>query len=420
MKRVYRLTLALILSMFCVTLFAQQTGNTSCEICHSNSDWFDEEHIEFVDRAHGVHQEVGLTCHDCHGGNPDPELADDPGAMDPDYEPHPYIGAPARTEIPEFCGRCHSSLEYMRRFKPDARVDQVREYWTSDHGQALQEGDENVATCIDCHGAHEILNVDNADARVYPTHVADTCATCHSDPEYMEGYTDPHGNPLPVNQVSKWQRSVHAAAMFEKGDLTAPTCNDCHGNHGATPPGIESVAFVCGQCHGREAELFRDSPKLDAFENHNEYLAGGTTCDTCHEPFPSHIAEIRQFSECITCHRNHAVVRPTIAMLGALPPTPCSFCHEPDTEHAELEAVLENYQTEKQRLVAEADEMGLDEEATFNWLVEQAKQLEFHTTLGQEDERVMRPEFSRLFEKFRIGKTVYSYEDPVTGEPVTE
>ncbi|MEJ2085386.1 MAG: hypothetical protein P8Y44_06875, partial [Acidobacteriota bacterium] len=29
----------------------------------------------------------------------------------------------------------------------------------------------------------------------------------------------------------------------------------------------------------------------------------------------------------------------------------------------------------------------------------------------------LRPEFKRLFDKFRIGKTYYTYEDPVTGEP---
>lgn len=410
----------LVVSLSASVAMGQTPGASSCQMCHTSSEWFEQEQIDFVQTAHGVHQEVGLSCHSCHGGNPDVALADDmAAAMDPDYKPNPYIGAPERTGIPEFCGRCHSSLAFMRRFKPDARVDQVQEYWTSDHGQGLRAGDENVATCIDCHGSHEIMKVTNPDSGVYPTNVATTCGRCHSDPARMAGYLGPHGQPLSIDQVSRWKRSVHAQSLLAKGDLSAPTCNDCHGNHGATPPGVESVAFVCGQCHGRETELFRNSIKLAAFDNHNDNVADGTTCDSCHEEFPPQISEIRHFSECVTCHGNHAVVRPTIALLGSLPPTPCTLCHEPTTEVEELEKTTEHYEEEKQRLVAEADGMGLDDERRFDWLVEQAMQLEPHTTRGREGEaRVMRPEFARLFEKFRIGPTSYSYEDPVTGQDV--
>ncbi len=419
MKRFYGVIIAVALGAG-FTAMAQSAPVSSCQICHTSADWFEESQIEFVQQAHGAHQDVGLSCHDCHGGNPDPSVADDmAAAMDTGFTPNPYRGAPERAEIPEFCGRCHSSLQFMRRFNPDARVDQVQEYLTSDHGRALQTGDEKVATCLDCHGSHEILKVDNPDSRVYPTNVADTCGGCHSDAGRMAGYLGPHGQPLPVDQVAKWKRSVHANALYNRGDLTAPTCNDCHGDHGATPPGVESVAFVCGQCHGRESELFRSSPKLAAFANHNDFLSDGTSCDSCHESFPPQIAQIRQFTECVTCHENHAVIRPTIALLGSLPPSPCSFCHEPSTETMEPEATMEHYGAELQRLLAEAEKLNLDDEQRFNWLVDQAMQLEPHTLRGPEGEtRVMRAEFSRLFEKFRIGKTTYTYEDPVTGEEV--
>ena len=73
-----------------------------------------------------------------------------------------------------------------------------------------------------------------------------------------------------MDQLARWQQSVHARALVERGDLSAPTCNDCHGNHGAMPPGVESVTFVCGQCHGREASLFRASAKHEGFVAHNE------------------------------------------------------------------------------------------------------------------------------------------------------
>ena len=113
------------------------------------------------------------------------------------------------------------------------------------------------------------------------------------------------------------------------------------------------------------------------------------------------------------------MIRPTIALLGSLPPTPCSICHEPATETLEPLKVLENYGNEKERLLAEAAAAGLNEEQTFNWLVDQATQLEPHTIAGPEGaSRQMRPEFARLFEKFRIGKTTYTYDDPVTGNEV--
>ena len=43
---------------------------------------------------------------------------------------------------------------------------------------------------------------------------------------------------------------------MDKGDLSAPTCNNCHGNHGAVPPQVGSVANACGTCHGKIAKLF--------------------------------------------------------------------------------------------------------------------------------------------------------------------
>src|SRR5512139_1549737 len=105
-----------------------------------------------------IHAAAGLSCQDCHGGNPDPALAGDMGtAMDAAYKPNPFRGAPKRGEIPAFCGRCHSDATYMKAFNPELRVDQEQEYWTSRHGRLLKGGDARVATCIDCHGVHGIL-----------------------------------------------------------------------------------------------------------------------------------------------------------------------------------------------------------------------------------------------------------------------
>jgi hypothetical protein len=398
---------------------------TSCTACHSDAGMFEGDTLKIPELfAQDVHGTVGLSCHDCHGGNPDPALRDDPGAMDPGFKANPYRGAPARMDVPAFCGRCHSDPAYMKRFRPDVRVDQEQEYRTSHHGLALAQGDENVATCTSCHGVHGIRRIGDAASRVHPKNVAETCRSCHGDARRMASYKLPDGRPLPVDQYAHWRQSVHAQALLEKGDLSAPTCNDCHGNHGATPPGIDSVAFVCGQCHGREAELFRASAKRGGFEEHNQMLAGGESCAACHsEPEPQAAQHLAHFTECATCHGNHAVVRPSLAMLGSLPGTPCAFCHEGTGPMAgavpEAPASQARYGEMRDALLAVAQRRGLKGDERFDWLVDQAVALPTHT-LPKTDEGHpggLRPEFARLFNKFRIGKTAFTYDDPVTGKP---
>ena len=407
-------TAALVIALLMIA--GRGYAQTSCVKCH------DSEMIDAQGRtiAHNfskdVHAQVGLSCHDCHGGNPDPKLADDmTAAMDPNYKPHPFAGKPDRKSIPEFCGHCHSNAEFMKRFNPAARVDQVNEYWTSHHGRRLKNGDTNVATCVDCHSVHVIKRKNAADSPVYPTHVAETCARCHSNAKLMANYKDDGGRPLPTDQYARWRVSVHANAMIEKGDLSAPTCNDCHGNHGATPPGVESVSFVCGKCHAREAELFRASGKHEAWTRHNDYLASGSACNTCHDDKRAQI-QLTHFGECVTCHENHGVIRPTIAMFGGLPETPCAFCHEGvgplASRVAEPKAKAEHFIEFRTMLLKRAEALGLHGDARFDWLVDQAQQLPTHIQKGKKDGEVrLRPEFARLFQKFRIGKTHYSYRD---------
>jgi predicted CXXCH cytochrome family protein len=185
----------------------------------------------------------------------------------------------------------------MKRFNPSLRVDQEREYYTSVHGRLLKEkGETRVATCISCHSVHGIRAPSDPLSSVYPSNVATTCAKCHASADYMK----PFG--IPTNQFDNYKLSVHAKALYDKQDLSAPTCNDCHGNHGAAPPGIASVANVCGQCHARQAELFQTSPHKKAFDD-------------------------KQLGECITCHGNHAIPKPGDQMIGTQQGALCINCH---------------------------------------------------------------------------------------------
>ncbi len=247
-----------------------------------------------------VHRDRGFACVDCHGG--DATAADEAGAHS---AARGFHGAPRGQAQIAACARCHSDAALMRRFAPSERVDQAAEYATSVHGARLAQGDTKVATCASCHGAHGIRPVADAQSPVYPTHVAETCAACHADPQHMAGYTLPDGSPLPTTQFAEYQTSVHHQAMVEGNDLSAPTCNDCHGNHGATPPGVDSIVNVCGTCHAVFAEKFATSAHAFVFDR-----------------------------GCVECHGNHAVARPTDALLGTGDGALCGTCHSDDTGSA--------------------------------------------------------------------------------------
>jgi hypothetical protein len=238
-----------------------------------------------------IHKAKGFGCVACHGGDATVAGME---AMDPAKG---FIGKPKRQQIPQVCGRCHADAGFMKRYNPSLRVDQVAEYATSVHGRRLRElGDPKVATCTSCHPAHEIRPPSDPKSSVYPLRVADTCGRCHGDAKYMAEYK------IPTDQLAKYKTSVHWKAMTVKGDLSAPTCNDCHGNHGAVPPGVNWVGNVCGQCHSVMADLFKKSVHAKAF------------------------AEMGN-PGCVTCHENHGIQPPGDFMLGLGDKAVCSTCH---------------------------------------------------------------------------------------------
>jgi len=249
------------------------------------------------DLANDVHWQLGLRCHDCHGGDPTSTQFATVHSVEEGFR---TLKSPV--DLPAFCGHCHSNVEYMRKYQPSPRTDQESEYWTSGHGQRLKtDGDKDVATCVSCHGGHGILKVDDPQSPVFPTQVAKTCATCHSNAELMAN-REYHGKPLGHEQYDLWSKSVHAHALLEKNDLSAATCNDCHGNHGAVPPEVNSVANACGTCHVKVANLFANTQMKHQFERQN--LPG-----------------------CATCHGNHEIRLPSDEMLGMQTNAVCAECH---------------------------------------------------------------------------------------------
>ena len=277
----------LIALLLFVTASAQKKN--SCVECHSSMEGALAEPVKLS--KGDVHDARGLSCVDCHRG--DASKDDMALAMD---RRKGFIGKPKPADIPGMCGRCHSNAEFMKTFNPRLRVDQEREYATSLHGRLLKTGDTKVATCVSCHGNHGVRAINDPLSKVYAVNVAETCGSCHGNADYMKSYGIPH------DQFDKYKTSVHAKAMYDKQDLSAPTCNDCHGNHGAAPPGLASVANVCGQCHVRQATLFQANSHKTVFD-------------------------LMQVGECVQCHSNHGIVPPSDEMLGVGEKSACTQCH---------------------------------------------------------------------------------------------
>jgi len=282
-------------------------GSSSCIACHGELD--DELAQPVVDLAMSTHGQAGLSCHDCHGG--DPTVGHDGDAEEAMNPQRGYIGVPDRSEIPNLCGRCHSDEAYMRRFNPRIATDQEKAFWVSRHGERLQQGDPKVAQCVSCHDAHLVRSVADARSPVYPMNVPGTCGRCHGDPAYMEGYA------IGSSQQAEYRLSVHGRALLDEGDLGAPACNDCHGNHGAVPPGVASVANVCGLCHPSPRDLFAKSPHGEIFEELG-------------------------YAECSTCHGHHAVERPTDDLLGTGEGAICVECHTEGDEGHRVATVMKS------------------------------------------------------------------------------
>ncbi|MDT8340951.1 MAG: TerB family tellurite resistance protein [Longimicrobiales bacterium] len=299
-----------------------------CVFCHLS---LEEDRLRVPAEAfpQDVHGAVGLDCLSCHGRSRTGSAGLDPGTG--------FLSVPDPTEIPAMCGRCHSDAAFMRDYNPSLRVDQEAEYASSVHGRSLVEsGDPDVATCVSCHPAHRILPPTDLESSVHPLRVAELCAGCHADPDVMER----HG--LPTDQFDQYRNSVHGRLMFGEGDLSAPTCNDCHGNHGAAPPGVSSVRNVCGQCHAMMAQFFDGS-------GHREIFAAS------------------DLPGCATCHGHHAVEETSEDLLIDRAGSVCAGCHESgDTagkEFLAMKALIDSLQLraeESQEVLLKAENLGME------------------------------------------------------------
>lgn len=269
----------------------------SCVECHQSLG--DEHEVVSQQWENSVHGKAGVSCSDCHGGDPRTDEMNASMSVEAGF-----LGVPPRALIPRICGGCHSDVERMRQY--NLPTDQYTKYMNSVHGERLKsEGDANVALCVDCHGSHDVQSAADPSSPVYPLNVPELCAGCHSDADRMK----PYG--IPTGQFEVYKESVHGKAVLEDQNLRAANCVSCHGSHAAKPPTSEEVINVCGKCHSATLNYYEES---------------------------LHSRLQREGPQCWTCHGTHDVSKPGEHLFlfdeGEDPPEPpCGSCHINEQEY---------------------------------------------------------------------------------------
>lgn len=238
---------------------AATVNNSYCAICHSQPGRVmtlpDGSVLNLyvppaliADSAHGASSSQPLGCIDCHGED-----------IFPHSGPSPAGVRAYRIETSQLCSDCHNTL-----------------LADSAHLEAIARGNLEAATCVDCHGAHEVPNTENQ-----PTLVAAVCGDCHTE------------------SFGEWAESPHA-------NMGSLGCAVCHLPHGQQMR-ITDITALCENCHQAPEDIYVHAKHLES-----EY---DVTCASCHMGLDPDIELISDSHE----PTDHRMVVETRA---------CNTCHE--------------------------------------------------------------------------------------------
>jgi cytochrome b subunit of formate dehydrogenase len=161
--------------------------------------------------------------------------------------------------LPDTCRSCHTNVDLVKKHQ-FLREKPIELYQSSVHGQASKKGLYVAASCNDCHSAdrpdgektaHRILSPADPESTIFHFNIPQTCSECHESiaMDYSEGI---HGQ------------------LAERGEVDAPVCTHCHGEHGIispsdprSPVSAGRVAeATCSPCH--ESEVLNEKYGIPA------------------------------------------------------------------------------------------------------------------------------------------------------------
>ena len=165
------------------------------------------------------HNNIPATCSTCHRGiykefiksihfSPDKQKEDKLPICSDCHTSH-TISTVAQDkfvfEVTEQCGSCHKDL--------------AETYFETMHGKAYSLGYMKAAKCSDCHGAHDILGVNDPDSKVGFRNVVQTCQKCHSNANqrfagYLTHATHHDKVKYPILYYTYWFMTILLISVF--------------------------------------------------------------------------------------------------------------------------------------------------------------------------------------------------------------
>ena len=174
-----------------------------CGRCHQEifKTYTESVHGTALVQEHNTDVPICADCHTAHSIQ---------GAHTQDY----------RDKVPEICGQCHGNATLMKKYGLSPGV--VNSYLQDFHGVTLKlyrgqrNGDETtasrkaIATCVDCHGIHDITKTTGPTTNLVKSRLMKRCQKCHP------GATD----DFPDAWLSHYEPSLRNAPLVYLINLT--------------------------------------------------------------------------------------------------------------------------------------------------------------------------------------------------------
>jgi hypothetical protein len=235
------------------------------------------------------------------------------------------------------CVDCHADLAKATEFPHPEKLQRVACATCHDepvaaHARSVHAQVEKGATCVSCHGTHDILPSSDTASRTHPLNVLKTCATCHAG-GHLVG---------PAGEIgTEYRDSVHGRAIERSGLTVAANCSSCHSSHDIrrkrdpeSRVNRANVAATCGTCHQGIQTLYARSIHAQQVV---QGKTGAAVCSDCHTSHRIQRTEndawrLAVIEECGTCHvEKIATYRDTyhgkVTELGFTRVASCSSCH---------------------------------------------------------------------------------------------
>jgi cytochrome b subunit of formate dehydrogenase len=228
-------------------------GNNGCASCHT---------IRNVARhTSGEEKPLLINCGSCHG-----QIAAD-FKQDAHYLHQSFQ-----------CQDCHRDIHALKKISENPKVADARgctachgskEYVDLGHTASVLKGNNDSATCSDCHGVHNTPSFhigESASVERGRAYYTARCKTCHGNAELVAR------NSLRPNIVEGYGETYHGKVQRVGYPTQVAGCADCHGGHNILPrddtrspvhPG--NLTGTCGKCHSKA------HPRFANFEAHPDY-----------------------------------------------------------------------------------------------------------------------------------------------------